>query len=303
MKAELKYFQSFDGLKLYYEHWVPENPQGLLVLVHGLTDHAGRYGPLVRYFYQKNIAVALFDQRGHGHSEGVRGHCEHFYDYLQDLSTFIQMSRDVVPNVPIYLLGHSFGGQIVVNFIVRFTKGIRGVILSSPSLSLNLEIPKWKMYLAEVGEKWIPKLKIGHEIDPKWLSHDEEVVKRYTEDPLIFNKITLRLGREIMRNLEILQPMASRIYIPSLFMHGADDKICSPEATRKFFMRVPIAQKQLKIYPDMAHEIFNEVDNERVFNDMSTWMNALTNASTQIAGRRRGRDLYDEEDSPFNIGV
>lgn len=273
MDATISYFSTSDGLKLFYQFWVPDAPKAVLVLVHGMGDHSGRYGPFVRYFVERGFAVAAYDQRGHGRSEGERGHADQFQDFLQDLAQFIQMTKARFPKLPLFLIGHSFGGQVAINFIVRYAKGLRGVVLSSPNVALKLEVPNWKKKVADWAQNSMGHMRLTHPLNAKMLSHDPDVVKAYEEDPLVFHHVTARMGALMMHNLDIIMAMALRVHVPILFLQAGDDVICSPEGTKSFFQRVPIVKKQLKLYDGMYHELFNETHRETVFADVDTWLN------------------------------
>lgn len=281
MDAHISQFTTLDGLKLFYQFWVPDAPQAVLILVHGLGDHTGRYGPFVRHFVGRGFAVAMYDQRGHGRSDGDRGHADQFQDYLQDLAQFIQMTRDRFPKLPLFLIGHSFGGQVAINFVVRYAKGLRGVILSSPNVALQLPVPNWKRKVADWAKNSMGRMRLTHSLDSKMLSHDPAVVQEYDNDPLVFHHVTARLGALIMHNLEIIMAMALRIHLPVLFVQAGDDAICSADGTKAFFRRVPIATKQLKIYDGMFHELFNETNRDQVFADVEAWIHEQLNEDSQ----------------------
>ncbi|PIR21090.1 MAG: lysophospholipase [Deltaproteobacteria bacterium CG11_big_fil_rev_8_21_14_0_20_47_16] len=272
MDAQISHFTTLDGLKLFYQWWSPDKPKAVLVLVHGMGDHSGRYGPFIRYFVERGYAVALYDQRGHGRSGGERGHAEQFQNFLQDLSLFIQATKDRFPNLPFFLLGHSFGGQVALNFVVRYAKGLRGVILSSPNIQLKLPVPGWKKKVANWAKNSMKHVKLSHAIDAKMLTHDDAVADAYNHDPLVFSFVTAGLGAIVMQNLEIMMALASRVHLPALFLHAGQDEVCDPAGTKAFYQRVPIAKKRFIRYDDMRHEILNEVDRNRVFADIETWL-------------------------------
>lgn len=282
MDAKLSYFKTPDGLRLFYQAWVPDAPKAVLVVVHGLGDHSGRYGPFIRYFVQRGFAVALYDQRGHGRSEGERAHAGQFQDFLQDLAQFVQLTKERFPKLPMFLVGHSFGGQVALNFVVRYAKGLRGIILSSPNVMLKLPVPNWKKKMADWAQNSMGRMKLSHHIDSKMLSHDPEVVEAYDNDPLVFTHVTARLGAIIMHNLDIIMALASRIHVPALFLQAGSDEICSPEGTRAFFQRVPIVKKQLKVYDGMYHELFNETNRDQVFADTGAWLNDQLKEEAQL---------------------
>ncbi|MBI2346843.1 MAG: alpha/beta fold hydrolase [Deltaproteobacteria bacterium] len=178
MDAQLTFFSPIDGVRLYYEWWMPPSPKAILVVVHGVGEHSGRYGPLLRYFGERGFGLAIYDQRGHGHSSGRRGHVEHFQDLLGDLAHFVQMLRERYPAVPLFLVGHSLGGQVVLNFVVRYAKGLRGIVCSSPSVQLAVPVRSWKQRLIQTMYRWVPTARVGQQIRAEDLSHDPEVVRR-----------------------------------------------------------------------------------------------------------------------------
>ncbi|MBI4238142.1 MAG: lysophospholipase [Deltaproteobacteria bacterium] len=290
VSGTLSSFAVNSGLRLYYEWWVPRAPRAMLVVVHGLAEHSGRYGALVRHCVARGFGVALYDQRGHGQSDGPRGHFDHVQDLLSDLAQFVQFTKESHPGVPVILVGHSFGGQLALNFVVRYAKGLRGLIVSSPNIALKMKLAWWKRLCGEQLYRIAPRLRVGNNIDPRWLSNDPDVVRAFEQDPRICRTLTLHAAREIMRNLDVVMALASRIHIPALFLHAGDDRICDPEATRRFFRRVPVTRKRLKIYEGMQHEIFNEVKRAAVFADVEEWLTELLQTSPAAEARPESAD-------------
>ncbi|MBI2343634.1 MAG: lysophospholipase [Deltaproteobacteria bacterium] len=270
--AVLSRFPVTNQLSLYYEWWVPAAPKGILLVAHGIGEHSGRYGPFARAFYHHGFAVALFDQRGHGQSDGPRGELVHIQEHLGDLAAFVQLTRERFPHLPMFLVGHSFGGQLALNFVVRYSKGLRGLILSSPNIGLKLQLSWWQQWLCRVGSRWMPSLPLRDSIRPEWLSHDPAIVEQYRRDPRVVRVFTVHAVMEVLRNLDIVMALAPRIHLPSLFLHAGDDRICDPDATRRFYRRVPVGYKRLKIYDGFYHELFNEVEKGQVFRDIVQWI-------------------------------
>ncbi len=286
VNATLQYFETSKGVRLYYQKWMPDQPRGIIVFVHGMGDHVGRYNAFTSYFATHGYGICLFDMRGHGKSDGRRTHVNSFYDYLFDLSEFIRFIKKRSPKAPIFLVGHSFGGQVVLNFVVRYTKEIRGVIALSPSIAISLDIPKWKVHLGKIGTKLFPIARLKHEINPELLSHDPKVIEDYISDSNVRHDITIRCGYEILKNTELVMALAGRIHLPVMLMHGGADRICDPEATKKFYMRVPVVNKELKIYPEMYHELLNETNRSDVFSDMASWIEKQLGQDGRLAGAR-----------------
>lgn len=286
-----KYFDVSEKLSLYYQKWMPEDPKAILIFNHGLAEHVGRYNAFINYFSARNYGVCLYDMRGHGKSDGKRTYVGHFYDYLHDLAEFIEYIKKSSPTAPIFLVGHSFGAQIILNFIVRYAKGLRGVIALSPNIEPKLDIPNWKFKLGKLGAKWFPSIRIANGIDPALLSHDPNVVESYKNDPNVSHDITLKCGYEIIKNAELMMASASRIYLPLLLMQGGEDKICCAEATKKFYMRVPVVNKRLKIYPGLYHELLNETDRALIFADIESWLDDQLDVEYRLAGTGGRRDV------------
>lgn len=300
MDARLKYLTTAGKIRLYYEFWVPENPKAIIVFLHGLGDHTGRYGEMIRYFATRGFGLCLFDQRGSGKSGGRRAHCRAFADFLRDLAQVIELVRESHPSVPMFLMGHSFGGQVAINFVSKYAKGIRGLIALSPNIETLVQIPKWKKKLAAWASKWLPIIKMESRIDPADFSHDANVVDMAKKDPLMNWHVTARLGNELLKNMAMIQTLAFQVKIPCLFMHGSDDRICSIEATRKFWHNVMLQKKDFKVYPGMYHELLNETLRNKVFADIESWIdnqlasfNRLASAGAEdIYGSKQTLDLW-----------
>ena len=267
------FFESWDGSELYYREFQPEKKKGALVVLHGLAEHSGRYRFFWDYFVRRGWAIYLMDQRGHGRSPGSRCHANHFQDLIEDLESFVRMVAAKEKKLPLFLVAHSFGAQVAVNYLARNPKEIRGAVLSGPNLRLSLPVSPLKRYLGTAAARFIPTFSIANEIDPAWVSRDAAVVAAYAEDPLVENKISLRLGAEILDNLDRVMGLAPKIKLPSLLLHGEADRITSIEGTKEFFAKMQVKDKALKIYPGY-HENFNETNREQIFEEIESWLNA-----------------------------
>lgn len=267
------FFQSWDGTELYYRVFQPEKKKGVLVVLHGLAEHSGRYRFLWEYFLRQGWAVYLMDQRGHGRSPGSRCHADHFQDLVEDLESFVRMVAEKEKKLPLFLVAHSFGGQVAVNYLARHPKELRGVVLSGPNLKLAMPLSPVKRYVGMAAARFLPKFNVANEIDPAWVSRDAAVVAAYAEDPMVVNKISLRLGTEILDNIERVMSLAPKLKLPSLLIHGEGDKITSIEGTREFFAKMQIKDKKLKVYPGY-HENFNETNRDEIFAEIEAWLNA-----------------------------
>lgn len=266
-------FEGARGTQLFFQQWVVSRPKARLLFVHGLGEHSSRYQQTARFFSSAGYSTVHFDLRGHGRSEGERVFAESFDELLGDIDQLVAKFGREAP--PLFLVGHSFGGQLVLNYAASPCSGVKkinGILLSSPNIRLAMEIPMIKAQASHLLSKVIPRLSLGNEIPADFLSHDPEVVRAYKRDPLVQTRISSRLGDLILRNQKEIEFLAPKIRISCLLMHGGGDRICSPQATESFFKKIPVEDKTLKIYPGYYHEIFNEVGKEKVFNDMVQWL-------------------------------
>lgn len=269
-------FDGSDGTELYYQCWKPDGnhhgQRGVLIIIHGMAEHSDRYKFPIDYFSQKGFAVYLMDLRGHGNSRGRRSDASSFHQLLDDIQAFLQLVRKREKGQKIFLIGHSFGGQLVLNYGIRSPEGLDGIIVSSPNIRLKLKLPFVKVMLAPVLARLLPTLSLSNELDSSMVSHDLEVVRSYDQDKKVQRAITTRLANLVLNNQKKLISLAKNFHVPSLLMHAGDDQICSPEGTKEFYEKIPIHDKQLKIYKGFYHELFNEVEREKVFHDMEAWL-------------------------------
>ena len=255
--------------------WLPREPEWLLIMTHGFAEHSGRYEDFGSWFGRRGCAVHACDLRGHGLSSGRRGHVERFEDFLDDLGFFVDAVRLERPGLPCFLVGHSMGGLIVAAFARERVPDVVGVVTSGAALALSPNFSPLKRVLARLAGRILPRLSMDAGLDVQGLSRDPEVVRRYLEDPLVDTTITLRLAVEVMDTVERTAAGAADVALPMLLLHGADDPLCLPEGSERFFSSLPgqrVPGSAVRIYPGLRHEIFNEPEREKVFNDVLEWM-------------------------------
>jgi acylglycerol lipase len=269
-------FKGKGGTKIYYQFWKPEKVKAAIVGVHGAAEYSGRYAHVADHFASEGLAFYALDHRGHGLSEGIRGHVERFDDYVEDLDVFVGMVRAWEKGKKVFLLGHSLGGTISLAYAMKFPKKIDGMILSSPGLKPADEVPaEFVKTIMEFSES-NPTQEIPNEVDPYALSHDREVCEKYSKDPLVFKTVTARFAAEFLATTEKLMENASKLRVPTLLMVGGDDKLVDPEGSREFARRVALKDFEIKVYDGFYHELLNEVMKEKVFRDVDAWLKPRT---------------------------
>jgi alpha-beta hydrolase superfamily lysophospholipase len=237
--------------------------------MHGLGEHSGRYRQLAGFFNECGLSVRCYDHRGHGRSQGRRGDVINGDPIVQDAQIIVD---DFAPRFaePPYLFGHSMGGLFAARFALERLAPLRGLILSSPVLALELSAIQRKMF--EVLQKVAPSLGVPNGLSPAWLSHDPKVVAAYKADPLVHHRISARLLRSMLSAIDYCQSHAGTLAIPALMLVAGDDRVVDAEGSRRFFARLPEGSAQLHVYDDMYHEIFNEADPQRPLADLRVWL-------------------------------
>ncbi|MBN1658870.1 MAG: lysophospholipase [Anaerolineae bacterium] len=265
-------FKSRDGVELYYQRWRPEGrPRAVLPVVHGFGEHSGRYRNVVNWFVPRGYAVYSFDLRGMGRSPGVRGHVESFAEYRSDVRAFLDLVKEAEPDRPRFLLGHSQGGLIALNYVLHDPSDLDGIIASAPAVGALPVSPVLVLVARSLSRIW-PQLKMATGLDVKALSRDPEVVRAYVDDPLVHNLATPRLGTEMMAAIRWTQEHAADLALPLLIVHGTGDRICPCDASGEFFDKVTWGDKERQTYEGYYHEVFNDVGKEMVLADVEVWL-------------------------------
>lgn len=239
--------------------------------MHGLGEHSSRYNHLASYLNDHEYSVAAFDLRGHGKSGGPRGHTPAYETLMDDIERLLVEVRTLAPDTPIFLYGHSLGGNLGLNYVLRRKPTLQGAIISGPWLRLPTEPKKIQVILARIMNKIYPAFAQSSGLDTEGLSHDPEVVREYEQDPLVHDKISARLFVETYQTGLWALEQAGQFPLPLLLMHGEADRLTSAEASRKFAAQI----KQgctLKIWEGMFHEIHNEPEKETVYQEIVTWL-------------------------------
>jgi len=261
---------------LFRRAWLPAEPRRTLALVHGYAEHSGRYEHVGRWFASRGCAVHAYDHRGHGRSTGTRCHVDSFEQYLSDLERFVALVREEHPDGPLTLVGHSMGGLITLGFVVDRQPVLSSVVTSGPALHLGEGVSKLRIASMRVMRRLIPRMTLGSGLDPSGLSRNPDVVRGYLEDPHVYRTMTASLGAEMLATVPAVAARANEIRLPLLMLHGEDDPLCRVVGSSDFFAGVSSAGSRLVTYPNLLHEIFNEPEQDTVFQDIWDWLAELS---------------------------
>ncbi len=265
-------FQTFDGQRLFGREWRPaENAKAVVGFVHGLGEHSGRYAHLAERFGQEKIALIAFDLRGHGRSEGKRGDAPTFEAYMQDLAAFQQQIEERFAQTPCFFYGHSMGGLLMLNYLIRRQPRLVGAISSAAGLHTPLTQQKLKLALVQTLSGWLPQLALPSGLDANAISRDPEIVRRYKTDPLVHSWVTLRMAQATIPAIQYVFEHAGEIAVPLLILHGTADRLTFPSGSEELARKVPRAK--LILFEGLAHELHNEPEKENVFDTVLQWMN------------------------------
>ena len=272
MKYDEFKFKTFDGLQLFGQSWQPEDqPRAVICLVHGLGEHSGRYVHVADSLIQAGYTLIFFDLRGHGKSEGPRGYTPSYEALMKDISSLLEVANKQFPQLSSFLYGHSLGGNLVLNYILRHQPQLKGVIVTGPWLRLAFEPPRFKIILAQITNYIWPSFSQKSGLDTKAISRDPEVVYAYENDPLGHDHISARMFIGIYQAGQWALEHASEFSLPLLLMHGGADKLSSIEASKEFDRKIP-KKCTFKIWDGLYHEIHNEPEREEVFKFLIDWL-------------------------------
>lgn len=270
-------WKSGDGLRFYACGWEPDREsRAALALVHGHGEHVGRYAHVGEALAQAGYALMGFDLRGHGRSDGPRGHTPDYEALLSDLDLLLEQVTNRYPKVPVVLYGHSLGGNLVLNYALRRKPKIAGVIATGPWLKLAFEPPALQVTLGRVMDKLAPAFTQKSGLETAALSRDSGIVKAYLDDPLVHDRISARLFVAMYESGQWALEHAAEFPVPLLLMHGTGDRLTSAAASRQFAER---GGKNVtwRAWDDWYHEIHNEPEKEQVLAVMVQWLDELVN--------------------------
>ncbi|ALF53505.1 lysophospholipase [Nostoc piscinale CENA21] len=269
-------FRSIGEVDLYYQSWQPtSNIKAVLVIVHGLGGHSSKYNNIVQHFIPKQYAVYSFDLRGHGRSPGQRGYINSWAEFREDLRTFLELIQSQHPKLPIFLLGHSLGSIIVLDYVLRYPQAaavLQGVILLAPSLG-KVGVSQIKLLLGQLLSRVWPRFTLNTGLDLSAGARDEKVLAIYAQDTLRHTLGTARLATEFLNTVNWINHHTNEWKLPLLILHGGADRITLPEGSQIFYEQLTTCQdKTIIVYPDAYHELQDDLNYQEVLADLESWL-------------------------------
>ena len=266
-------FKGVRDASIYYQCWLPEGEsRAVLLIVHGLAEHSGRYMNVVNHFVPLGYAVYGVDHVGHGKSSGTRVYVERFEDYTDTLKIYFDMVRHWQPEKPVFLVGHSMGGLIGAVYLLDHQAELTGAVLSGPAVKVHDTVSPAFIFVGKLISVLMPKLGlIG--LEAEGVSRDPAVVQAYVNDPLVCRgKVTARLSAELVKAIRRVAAEATKITLPILILQGTADRLVDPKGAQMLYDAVNSVDKTIKIYDGLYHEVYNEPEHGQVLGDVKAWL-------------------------------
>lgn len=264
-----------DGLKLHGQAWMPSAPCGIIVVVHGLAEHSGRYEGFAQRANALGFGVVAIDLRGHGRSPGEALWVNAFDDYLLDLDALVLSVKEMAPECPLFLMGHSLGGAIALRWVsmrADQAAGLSGLVLSSAALKVGPGTPAVLVKLAPMISRWLPRLRT-QALNANLISSLPAEVARYREDPLVCLRAPpARTGAEVLSVMSLNLAVAHKLTLPLYIFHGTADTLTSPEGSVALHAAWGGNDRSLRLWSGSMHETLNDIDREAVMKELFAWL-------------------------------
>ena len=266
-------FTGVAGGRIYWQGWIPEAPIGAVVIAHGVAEHGGRYAYVAEKLNDAGYAVYAIDHRGHGKSEGGRSNIDRIDGVVADLHTLIGVAFDKHPDRPVFLLGHSMGALISLQYLSGSPADLHGAVVIAPPVDVAVGTALERA-AAPILSRIVPSFGVL-KLDSEFVSRDPDVVARYDSDPLNYRgKLPARTGAEILSTAQNLPNRLGNLTLPLLVLQGTDDKLVSPVSATIVEENVGSSDLTVKRYDGLYHEVLNEPEKDDVIADVVSWLNS-----------------------------
>jgi alpha-beta hydrolase superfamily lysophospholipase len=266
-------FDGVGGVRIVYDVWTPDtDARGVVVLAHGLGEHARRYDHVAQRFGESGLITYALDHRGHGRSGGKRVYLRDMSEYTDDFHTLVGIAAADHPELTLVVLGHSMGGGIVFAYGVEHPDDYAAMVLSGPAVAAQDAVSPVMLFVAKLLGKFAPGLPV-EELPVDTISRDPAVVAAYIADPLVHHgKMPAGIIRALLGVGETMPQRAGALKAPLLVVHGEQDKLVPADGSRQLVECVGSTDVHLKIYPELYHEVFNEPERAVVLDDVASWI-------------------------------
>ena len=267
---------NFKNTTFFIQRFTPNQLNGVVILVHGMGEHSSRYtSSVIPTLNEHHLAVVSYDQFGHGKTQGKKGH-NPGYTYLLDcLALVTEKTAELYPGQPLFLYGHSMGGNVVINYVLKRSHPFKGVVATSPLLRLAFQPPQWKLRAGKIMQKLAPSITLPSELDATAISRDPDEVQKYIDDPLVHDKISANYSLAVFEAGEWAIANADKLNTPALIVHGTGDQITSHEASKEFVQNSD-KMAEIELIEDGYHELHNDLEKEAVLEFILTWIEKIS---------------------------
>jgi alpha-beta hydrolase superfamily lysophospholipase len=266
-------FDGVGGVRIVYDVWTPDiAPRAVVVLSHGLGEYARRYDHVAQRFGEAGLVTYALDHRGHGRSGGKRMLVRDISEYTGDFDILVGIANRENPGLRSIVLGHSMGGGIVFAYGVERPDNYDLMVLSAPAVAAQDLVSPLLAFAAKILGVLLPGLPV-QELDVNAISRDPAVVAAYNADPLVYHgKVPAGVGRALLQVGETMPQRAPALTAPLLVVHGSEDRLIPVEGSRRLVGSVGSDDVELKVYPGLYHEVFNEPEQDQVLGDVVSWI-------------------------------
>ena len=266
-------FDGVGGVRIVYDVWTPEEPpRGVVVLCHGYAEHARRYDHVAQRFGEAGLITYALDQRGHGRSGGKRVYLRDISEFTDDFATLVGIAATDHPELQRVVLGHSMGGGVVFAYGVEHPDDYAAMVLSGPAVYAQDSVSSFMIGVAKVVGSVLPGLPV-EQLPTDAVSRDPDVVAAYMADPLVHQgKLPAGIAKALLGVGESMPQRAAALTAPLLVVHGGQDKLIPVAGSRVLVECVGSTDVNLKVYPELYHEVFNEPERELVLDDVVSWI-------------------------------
>lgn len=286
MKHREGSLQGARGLNLFYQSWHPfGRVKGIVVIIHGLGSHSSLFTNVTQSLVPAGYAVYGLDLRGHGRSQGKRGHINAWAEFREDLYHFFSLIKTLEEGLPCFLLGHSLGSIIALDYVLRFPTTVQGIITMAPPLG-KIGLSPLKLKLSKVLSHIFPYFSLNVGVVDTTISRDQNVLATLPQDRLIHSQGSARLATEFLAVNQWVRSRAADLQVPILILHGGADQVSRPEGSRAFFEQITFSDKERYEYPESRHALHRDLDYQEIMADLRDWLERHNKARSLVPFRQ-----------------